>query len=351
VGAHGGARAGGEGMTLPGWLWAIPVFGLMIFAHELGHFLAAKFFGIRVHEFALGLGPAVAGFTRGETRYNLRAVPFGGFVRMAGMDPDDPEEPGGLYTKPLHARALTFLAGPLMNLLLASLMFSAYLYVQGVDVPVLGRVSADCGGQVCPAPASGLQPGDRVLSVGGSPVDSWTDIVERIAASEGAPLEVRFERGGRELSAVVTPAAVDGRYVIGARAPRSLWKALALGPAVTADGARTWAVWLWEAVTGRTEAQLTGPVGMTRAIAAQASAGLSNLLWVTGVLSLNLGLFNLLPIPALDGAHLLFMAVEAVRGRRLDPERVNMVHFVGFLLLMGLMLAVTCGDLRAGLLG
>lgn len=343
-------------MTLVDWLWAIPVFGLMIFIHELGHFAVAKLFDIRVHEFALGFGPALVGFNRGETRYLLRAIPFGGFVRMAGMDPSEPDDPRGFNTKPIYARALTIFAGPLMNFVLASLLLSAYIYAQGVPVqePVFGEVLAECAGQPCPAAAAGLQKGDRVLAIGGRAVTSWSDILTYIGSSEGAPVEIRFERNGQEMRTVVTPVWMEGRWMIGvqqATRPGSLWKALAQGPSITYEYSKAWVESLLQAITGRAEIELSGPVGISREIATQASAGLTNLLWLTAFLSINLGLFNLLPIPALDGSHLLFMAVEAVRGRKLDPERVNMVHFFGFLLLMGLILVVTYGDLRAAILG
>ncbi|WP_374713304.1 M50 family metallopeptidase [Symbiobacterium terraclitae] len=339
-------------MTLAHWLWAVPVFGLMIFVHELGHFAAAKFFGIRVHEFALGFGPSVLRFAKGGTRYSLRAVPLGGFVRMAGMDPDEPEDPAGFSNKPVYARALTILAGPLMNFLLASLLLSAFAYARWAEAPVIGQPLAECGGQPCPVAVAGLQPGDLVLEIDGEPVGAWSEVRLRVAGSGGAPLEVRLARDGRQFSAVLTPVQVEGEYVLGIRqATPSVWRALAWGPAMTCRYAGTWIGWLVDTVTGRQPVELYGPVGMTRAIATEASAGVTNLLALTAALSINLGLFNLLPIPALDGAHLLFMAVEAVRGRRLDPEFVGMAHFFGLLLLVGLTLVVTYGDLRAAILG
>jgi len=343
-------------VTLGNWLWAIPVFGLMIFMHELGHFAVAKFFGIRVREFALGFGPSLLGFDWGETRYSLRAIPLGGYVRMAGMDPGDTDDPDGFNNKPIYARALTIFAGPFMNFLLACLLFSTLFYAQGVpvDEPVLGEVMVDCEGHTCPAVTAGLQPGDRVLTINGEPVNSWTDILTLVRGSGGAPVEMRLERKGQEFTAVLTPTLVEGRYIIGiqqATRPGSFWKALAQGPSLTYEYSKAWVLALVDALVGRQELQLTGPVGITREIATQASAGLDNVLWLTAFLSVNLGLFNLLPIPALDGSHLLFMAVEAIRGRKLDPERVSMVHFFGFLLLMGLILVVTYADLRAMILG
>jgi len=343
-------------MTVVDWLWAIPVFGLMIFMHELGHFAVAKFFGIRVHEFALGFGPSLLGFERGETRYSLRAIPLGGFVRMAGMDPAEQDDPSGFASKPIYARALTIFAGPFMNFLLASLLLSAFVWSQGepVRAPIVGEILAECEGQPCPAVAGGLQPGDRVLMIGGKPVESWKDIPTYGAEAGGQPVEVRVERAGQQFTTVMTPVKVEGGYMLGIRQAfqrGSFWKALAQGPSITWGYSKTWVLSLIDAVTGRAPVDLSGPVGITREIATQASAGLSNLLWLTAFLSINLGLFNLLPIPALDGSHLLFMAVEAIRGRRLDPERVNMVHFVGFLLLMGLILVVTYGDLKNAIMG
>jgi len=343
-------------VTLIDWLWAIPVFGLMIFMHELGHFAVAKFFGIRVHEFALGFGPGVISFDRGETRYSLRAIPLGGFVRMAGMDPDEQDDPAGFNSKPIYARALTIFAGPFMNFLLASFLLSAFVWTQGepVQTPIVGEVLADCGGQPCPAAAGGLQPGDRVLTIDGKPVLTWTDIPSIVGEAAGQPLEILVDRDGQQFSVVLTPVEVEGSHILGIRQSfqrGSFWKALTQGPSLTYAYSKAWVISLVEAVTGQQAVQLSGPVGITREIATQASAGLTNLLWLTAFLSINLGLFNLLPIPALDGSHLLFMAVEAIRGRKLDPERVNMVHFFGFLLLMGLILVVTYGDLRAAILG
>nr|WP_209465873.1 M50 family metallopeptidase [Symbiobacterium terraclitae] len=338
------------------WLWAIPVFGLMIFMHELGHFAVAKFFGIRVHEFALGFGPSVLGFDRGETRYSLRAIPLGGFVRMAGMDASEQDDPAGFNSKPIHARALTIFAGPFMNFLLASILLSVFVWVQGepLQEPIIGQIVTDCEGQPCPAKVGGLQPGDRVLAIGGKPVGTWRDIPTYVAETGGQPVEIRVERGGQQLNLVLTPVQVGDDYLIGIRQAfrrGSFWKALAQGPSITYGYSKAWVVSLIDVVVGRAPMELSGPVGITREIATQASAGVTNLLWLTAFLSINLGLFNLLPIPALDGSHLLFMAVEAIRGRKLDPERVNMVHFFGFLLLMGLILVVTYGDLRSAILG
>lgn len=345
-------------MTLIDWLWAIPVFGVLIFIHELGHFAVAKFFDTRVHEFSLGFGPVIASFRRGETRYSLRAIPLGGFVSMAGMDESDADDPRGFNRKPLFARFLTIFAGPFMNFVLASLFFSFFLYLQGVPnpEPVLGEVMQQCqvveNGQVqaipCPASTADLKAGDRVLSINGNPVSSWDDLLAVVRGSGGEPLRFVVQRGNETLEATMQPVFQEGRYIVGilqASRPGSILQSLAQGPVATYVYSKAWVVTMLDGITGRAEVELTGPVGITREIATQASAGLNNLLWLTAFLSINLGLFNLLPIPALDGARLLFMLVELIRGRRIDPARENFVHMIGFLIMIGLIVVVTYSDI------
>ncbi|HEY3368557.1 MAG TPA: M50 family metallopeptidase [Symbiobacteriaceae bacterium] len=345
-------------MSLVDFLWAIPVFGLLIFIHELGHFAVAKWFDIRVHEFALGFGPVVAGFQKGETRYNLRLVPLGGFVRMAGMEDGDVEDPRGFAKKSLHARALVIAAGPIMNFVLASLMYTSFLYVVGTDqsqVPVLGEVPTACqstlNGQAasvpCPASGAGLRKGDRVVSINGAAVNDWSDILRLVSASDGKPLAFVISRAGKTSALTVNPVFSEDRWMVGIRAATQrvpLGTALVEGPKMTFNISTAWLGGLRDMVTGRVKAQLSGPVGITKAIAEQASRGLDSLMLLTAFLSINLGMFNLLPIPALDGSRLLFMVVEIARGRRLDPQRENMVHFVGFLILVGLMVVITYSE-------
>jgi len=343
-----------------GILIAILVFGLLIVVHEVGHFLAAKAADIKVHEFAIGFGPALARLQRGETQYTLRAFPMGGYVRMAGMDETEEDEPRGYNKKPLGARMMVILAGPLANFLLASLLYSGLLFFVGsdrIEVPVIGYVPPVCdvtvGGEAsavsCPAYEAGLQVGDRILSIDGKAVADWNDILSLVSTSGGKPLTFRIQRGEELLEVVIEPVrATDGRWIVGIRWPTErepFLSALVKGPVITLRTLGAMLVSLGQMVTGQIEADLTGPVGITKSIAEQASLGWTNLLVFVAFLSLNLGLFNLLPIPALDGSRIAFMLVELVRGRRIDPQRENMVHFVGFLLLLGLMIVVAYSDI------
>ncbi len=344
-------------LTWVDWLWAIPVFGLLIFIHELGHFAVAKYFDIRVHEFALGFGPVLAGFKRGETEYNLRLVPLGGFVRMAGMEEGDAEDPRGFNRKSVLARALVIFAGPFMNFVLASLLYSGYLFTVGTLQPVLGDVPVNCptadstaAARPCPAAAAGLKAGDRVLAVNGRAITEWKEVTDLISASGGKPVTVQVRRGSETREFTLQPVHVpsENRYMVGispSYVPEPVGKALVKGPVFTAQISAMWLGGLVDMIAGRVQPELSGPVGITREIAQNAAQGWESLLGLTAFLSINLGMFNLLPIPALDGSRLAFMVVEAVRGRRVDPQRENMVHFVGFLLLIGLMVVMTYGDI------
>ncbi|HLO01886.1 MAG TPA: M50 family metallopeptidase [Symbiobacteriaceae bacterium] len=331
-------------------LWAILVFGVLIFIHELGHFGVAKFFGIRVKEFAIGFGPVLGSMQRGETRYSLRAVPLGGFVLMGGMEEGEEDDPRGYLRKPVYARFLTILAGPVMNFLLATLIFVSYFaIVPSQPTNTLGQVPEQCGAVTCPAYAAGLRAGDRVTAIGGAPVSGWNDLLALVGSSAGKPLSFQFERGGVKQTVTIAPIQVEGgawRVGITPAYERiSAGQALSVGVRTTYFASKQILSELGKVVTGRSKPEFQGPIGITVLIADQAREGLPSLLQLTAFLSINLGLFNLLPIPALDGSRLVFLTVEAIRGRRVDPRRESMVHLVGFLLLLGLMVVTAYGDI------
>ncbi|MFO7171525.1 MAG: RIP metalloprotease RseP [Bacillota bacterium] len=335
------------------WLWAVPVFGLIILVHELGHFLAAKSFGVRIYEFAIGLGPTLAAVRRGETRYTLRLfLLMGGFVRWAG-DEGDLDDPQGFTAKPVWQRMLIIFAGPAMNFILAVALLAALFGWRGQPV-TLSYVAGVLPGS--PAAVAGIAAGDRVVAIDGQPIESFAELAEAVRESGGRTLTFTVERQGEQLTIPVEPRLdADGQYRVGimpdpARVAyrRMGWgEALGQGAAVTLQVTGGILRAVGDMITGRQAPQLSGPVGIVQTVAEASRQGLDTLVSLAAVLSINIGLFNLFPIPALDGSRLVFLSLEALRGQRLNPERENLAHFVGFLLLLGLMAALTYKELMA----
>lgn len=331
----------------------VVVFGTLIFIHEFGHFLLAKRAGVRVDEFALGFGPRVLAVRRGETEYTVRIFPLGGFVRMAGMSPPrDQEEadvpPGrGFNDKTVWQRMSIVAAGPAMNLVLAAALLIVVLSAVGLPRPTL---TVDAVEEGRPAATAGLRPGDRVLAIDGRPLKDWVDLQQRVGASPGKPLTFLVRRGGREFTAVIRPDKEDGRGFVGIH-PMVEARRVGLAEAVPRGLAWTGQIvaltfsGIVAAFQGRGASDILGPVGIGQQIGEATRVGLNYLMVMAAVLSANLGLLNLLPIPALDGSRLAFLAWEAVRGRPVDQQKENWIHAVGFALLMVLLLAVTYRDL------
>ena len=334
-----------------GFLPFVVLLGTLVLAHEFGHFVVAKWSGMRVREFAIGFGPPIFRVVRGETGYSIRAVPLGGFVQIAGMDPnEDPNVPGGFNTKPIWARFLTLLSGCLMNLLLAVFVFCIVGMVFGVPRPIT-RVAQVFSGS--PAAASGLKVGDRILSVDGEPVDSVLEVRRIVERSAGRPLRMTLDRGGRTLSVTVVPRQISSERVgrIGIVFDTEM---VQIGPVgALRDGLVSTLAWthqialgVVQLVTGRVPAsEVGGPVAIARATAVQADQGLDHFLRFGGIISVNLAVVNLIPFPGLDGARLAFLLIELVRGKRFDPKKEAYVHAVGIAILFLLLIAITGKDL------
>jgi regulator of sigma E protease len=330
---------------------SIFVFGILIFFHELGHFAVAKFVGIKVHEFSLGFGPKLLTLPKGDTSYNLRILPLGGFVRMAGMDPNekDEEDDGrGFNSKTVGQRIAVIFAGPLMNFLLAVLLFSTIFIFQGIPVAttVISEVIPDF-----PAAKSGIMAGDRILAVDGQPVDSWEELSGTISQKPEQEIEVTVLRDGVEKSFRVFTARDEnntgklGIYPEQGLSKGNLFQALALGADYTAR--ITWMIldFVAKMILGQTPADVGGPVRVVSEIGKAAQVGFFFLLQLSAFLSINLGLFNLFPIPALDGSRILFLVWEKVRGRPVDPVKENFIHLIGFGLLLLLIVVITYNDI------
>jgi regulator of sigma E protease len=323
-----------------------------VFFHELGHFLAAKAANMYVQEFALGMGPALISVQRGETKYSLRVLPVGGFLRVAGEEASAvgaaiPET--RRYDKKTVLQRMIFVAGgSFMNFLLAALIFASIFMFVGVpsNQPVLGSVN-----EGWPAAQAGLQPGDRILRIGDAAIATWPDLQRAITESAGQPLVFVLRRGEQEMSVLVTPQRDEAtnRLLVGVSPKNERFDPLTavfLGVREMAGLTAEILSVIGRMLTGRLPAEGAGPIGMVVMVGEVARTGIANLLSFAAIISIQLGLFNLLPIPALDGSKLVFLALERLRGKPVDPEKENMIHLIGFVLLMVLIVLVTFGDLR-----
>ncbi|MDU4959868.1 MAG: RIP metalloprotease RseP [Sporomusaceae bacterium] len=327
------------------------VFGLLVMVHELGHFLTAKLVGMGVHEFAIGFGPKIISKKYGETVYSLRLIPLGGFNKIAGMDPDEPQDEKSYLSKPVWARMLVIIAGSAMNLLLPVFLFTVVFLANGVDIPsnepVMGTVMADR-----PASRANFQPGDRIKAVNGQNVTAWKDFVAVVQANAGHELHVVYERNGQTATAAITPEYDDAakRGIIGVmpvidhKQPGAA-EAAGLAAKQTYLLAATMLTGIGQMITGQAPADVAGPIGVAQMAGQVAQMGFMPLLQFAAFLSINLGLINLLPVPVLDGGHVVTLAIEAVRRKPLSKESLQFVQMIGFSLLILLMLLATFKDL------
>jgi regulator of sigma E protease len=341
----------------------IIVLGLLIFFHELGHFLAAKSFGVKVIRFSFGLGPRVLGIKVGETDYCLSALPLGGFVKMVGEGTEDEIAPGeearSFAHKPVWQRMVIVFCGPLFNFFFALAVFSLVFATMGqMDLTnEIGEVKTGY-----PAAQAGLRPGDKIVQIAGEPVTRWKELPEIVRRHPGQAVALVYERAGRRLETIVTPIRKPVKNIFGEETqeavigitPASRVVTRQLGPweAVRDGAVQTWNI-TWMTVVSLVKLverkipleTLGGPIFIAQLAGQQAQEGWINLIFFTALLSVNLGILNLLPIPILDGGHLFFFAVEAVIRRPLSLKARERAQQAGMFLLILLMIFVFYNDI------
>ncbi|WP_028307329.1 RIP metalloprotease RseP [Desulfitibacter alkalitolerans] len=326
---------------------AILIFGVLILVHELGHFIVAKATGIRVEEFAIGMGPKILGVKYGETDYSLRALPIGGYNKMSGMEPGTEDDEKGFNSKTVSQRMLVIVAGSLMNFLLAIVLF--VLVFSFIGVPANSNVIGDTIAGF-PAEQAGLKKGDQLTAINGEPVNNWLELTQIIQKNPEKNLTITVQRENTILQIDVTPKKdpETGLGLIGIRdslKTYDVWTGLKLGTERAIAILVLIVTSLVHIVTGQAPAEVAGPVGIVQMIGEAAQYGAGMIFNFAALLSLNLGLINLLPIPALDGSRLVFLAIEGVRGKPINPERENFVHLIGFAMLILLMILITYKDI------
>ncbi len=334
---------------------ALLVFSVIIIFHEFGHFLLAKLNKITVVEFSLGMGPRLLSFQGGETRYSWKLLPFGGSCMMLGEDGEEETE-GSFGSKSVWARMSVIAAGPIFNFILAFVMALFIVGNLGYDVPVLLNVT-----EGMPAAEAGLQAGDRIVRMNGKKIHLYREVQNYSTFHQGKTVVIQYERDGELHEATVTPELTDGGYKYGIggninyRQKTNFLETLEYSAYEVYYWIDTTVSSLGMLLKGGVQLDdMSGPVGVVDAIGTTYQKSRDegtfyvwmNLLNIAILLSANLGVMNLLPIPALDGGRLVFLIVEAIRRRRVEPELEAKIHFAGLMLLMLLMVVVMFNDVK-----
>jgi regulator of sigma E protease len=337
--------------------WFVVVLGVLVFVHEFGHFILAKFWKITVEEFGIGYPPRLAKVAEiGGTKYTINALPLGGFVRLAGEE--DPTIPGSFASQGQLARATTLIAGPAMNVVLTILLYTAISMI-GAPTPMPDKsgVGVYDVQTRSPAEAAGLRAGDTVLKVDDITLgpDAVEELQTYIATHADQEIQLIVERNGTELAPITVISRINagsGQGAIGISiGPALIIKTYSPGAAVVRGFQETGhtALLMLNAIAniirGSESLELAGPLGIAQATGEVARSGLVWVMDFTALLSLNLALINLLPFPALDGGRLIFVILEALRGgRRIDPRKERLVHILGMLVLLSLMVFISYFD-------
>jgi len=343
-------------------IYAIIALGVLIFAHELGHFLVARLVNVKVLAFSLGFGKKLLSFKRGETEYALSAVPLGGYVKLLGESPGEEvpeaEIPRSYTHKPPFIKILIGFAGPFFNIILACLLFF-FIFLSGQSVLSTKVGSVEKG---FPADIAGIKPGDVITSINGKPIEEWTELMDTMAKSELKPMKFGVRRDGKSFETVITPREVETTNVFGEKIMRKVIGIVAsntfLERKETLSGAASKAV-----IQTYTLSELTvvgivkliegsispknigGPILILQAAGKQAKEGKRTFAYFIAIISINLAIVNLLPIPILDGGHIFFYLIEIVARRTISQRTIEISQKVGITILILIMALAFSNDL------
>lgn len=322
---------------------AILLFCIMIFPHELGHFIAAKKMGVKVNEFAFGMGPAIWKKQRGETLHSIRLFPIGGFCAMEGED-EESDEPRAFSNKKPWQKIVVLAAGSFMNVVCALVIMILITGVAGFTTTTVDSVE-----KASPAAEAGIVSGDVITAIDGKEIESWSEVSEAIMDSEGKTLTLTMEGDSGERTVNVTPASSDeGRYVIGvtSKVSHNPAKAVSEGAKATWNMTKSMFSTMGQLLTGKLGADnLSGPVGMVQMVSETSRYGFWYYGFLTALICLNLAIINMLPLPALDGGRIIFVLYTMITGRKVSEKVEGAIHFAGIMLLFGLMIYVTFNDI------
>lgn len=320
---------------------AIFLFVIMIFPHELGHFIVAKAVGVKVNEFAFGMGPAIWKKQKGETLYAIRIFPIGGYCAMEGENEDSDHE-RAFNNKSGKAKIAVLLAGSVMNVLIAILVMIILMGVIGSPTTTIDKVQSGS-----PAYTAGIQAGDTIMAVDSTKVEKWNDLSTLISKNTKG-MTITVDRNGVTKDLKVIPVKSDGRYIVGVTpaVSHNAFTAVKNGLISTWNMTKTMFVALQQLFSGQVAVKnLSGPVGIVSLVHQSESYGLYSFFYLLAFISINLAVINLLPLPALDGGRIIFVIIRAITGKKITDKMEASVHAAGMILLLGLMVFVTWNDI------
>ena len=325
-------------------IYAIFMFCVLIFIHELGHFIAAKKCGVKVNQFALGMGPAIWKKQKGETEYSLRVFPIGGFCAMEGED-EESNDPRAFNQKKPWQKCVIAFAGPFMNAVLALVLMCIITFISGSPTTTVGKLETNS-----PAVKAGLEEGDRLLKVNETKINKWEDVSKALKGTkEGQKIDIVVDRSGE--TKIITTSLMksdDGRVIIGinSKLERGLGSAIVTGFKGTCSLTSQMYAMIKQLFTGQVPvSELSGPVGIVYVVNKSASMGLMYFIYLMAMLSLNLAVVNLLPLPALDGGRIVLTVIRKITGKVITDEMEAKINLIGIVLLLTLMVYVTWNDI------
>ena len=324
-------------------IWSILIFSIVVFVHELGHFSAAKGFGVKVQEFAIGMGPAIFKKQRGETLYSVRAIPMGGYCKMEGED-ESSEDAGSFSQKKPYQRFIILFAGALMNMILGFLIviLSVSIYSDSIPTTYVQNVIPGLG-----AEQAGVLPGDKIIKIDGKNVYTPMDI--SIATDQREAVDVVVKRDGKSLSMSLPILPHEGRKIVGIRQradSKNLFNVIGYSYFESFSIIKFTYKSFFGMFRGEVSVDdMSGPIGIISTIGEAAKKGFKDILFIAMLISLNLGVMNLLPFPALDGGRIVFVLFEMITKKKPKPEIEGYIHLGGFVILIGFMLYVSKNDI------
>lgn len=333
-----------------GILAPIIVFAVIVLVHEGGHFIAAKLMGMKVEEFAIGFGPSIFSFQKGETKYSLRLIPLGGYNKILGMDKEESDDPKAFSSKPVWKRLVVIVAGAAFNVILAFVIFSSVLMNTGYqtfpDEPVIGKVLEGTTAQ-----KQGLKVGDRILSIDDKAIEKWSDIPSAMEGKANKVVSLKIQRNEETLLIHVIPEIKEGDRPIMGIVPYLENHKVNFGQAIVMGAQRSFALLymmgqgLVSMIQGN-NLEVSGPIGVARMASDVADTGIQPLLMFIALLSLNLGFLNLLPIPFLDGGVMVLTILEGILGRKLPDKALIVINSIGITILLSLFFFAMINDVN-----